>query len=175
MPYNSTSAPIRSTTTAGPPRGCPLSEYRWCDYVPIVQLWQFILASVVITIGFTICNVICYSIYSKKLGDRPQGTMMGIFTSAGSLARALGPITVGFLYKHWGPRVLMIFMLIVVLTGVITLLFNFRRLVLEPELPDDISDDDDEEKKINNGDNDNFEEERMDNSDDQRESPAAVN
>jgi MFS family permease len=101
--------------------------------------------------------------------------MMGIFTSAGSLARALGPITVGFLYKHWGPRVLMIFMLIVVLTGVITLLFNFRRLVLEPELPDDISDDDDEEKKINNGDNDNFEEERMDNSDDQRESPAAVN
>ena len=99
---------------------------------------------------------------------------MGIFTSAGSLARALGPITVGFLYKHFGPRVLMIFMLIVVLTGIIALLANFQRLVLEPELPEDISDDE-EEAKINNGDNDNFEEDRMDNSDEQINNRNAIN
>jgi len=71
--------------------------------------------------------------------------MMGIFTSAGSLARAFGPITVGFLYKHWGPRVMMIFMLIIVLTGIISLLFNYKRLDIEAEEIDDF---DDEERNI---------------------------
>jgi MFS family permease len=71
--------------------------------------------------------------------------MMGIFTSAGSLARAFGPITVGFLYKHWGPRVMMIFMLIIVLTGIISLLFNYKRLDIEVEEIDDF---DDEERNI---------------------------
>ncbi len=70
---------------------------------------------------------------------------MGIFTSAGSLARAFGPITVGFLYKHWGPRIMMIFMLIIVLTGIISLLFNYKRLDIEAEEIDDF---DDEERNI---------------------------
>ena len=110
------------------------------------------MASVIITIGFSICNVICYSIFSKKLGDRPQGTMMGIFTSAGSLARAFGPITVGFLYKHWGPRVMMIFMLVFVFTGVLSLLFNYPRLYIENEDVNELDDDvneEDEERNIN--------------------------
>lgn len=122
--------------------------------MPRVQLWQYIMASVIITVGFSICNVICYSIFSKKLGDRPQGTMMGIFTSAGSLARAFGPITVGFLYKHWGPRVMMIFMLVFVLTGILSLLFNYQRLYIEAEEVDDADDeaDVDEERNINRDD-----------------------
>ncbi len=174
-PFNST-LPPRPTTTADPPKGCPLSDYQWCYYVPIIQLWQFILASVVITMGFTVANVICYSIYSKKLGERPQGTMMGIFTSAGSLARAIGPITVGFLYKHWGPRVLMIFMLVVVFTGIVVLLANYRRLYLEPELPDDVNDDEDEENKINDGDeNDHVEDRISDSDDDQSERNNNIN
>ncbi len=151
---SSTSSSL-STTTAEGGIGCPF-DYAWCYTVPRVQLWQYILASVVITIGFSICNVICYSIFSKKLGNRPQGTMMGIFTSAGSLARAFGPITVGFLYKHWGPRVMMIFMLVFVLTGILSLLFNYKRLYIEPEVPDDFNDDDEniihdtEDVQINN-------------------------
>lgn len=163
---NSTS-PTISTTTADPAKGCPLNQYEWCYYVPVVKLWQFILASVVIVIGFTICNVICYSIYSKKLGERPQGTMMGIFTSAGSLARAVGPIAVGFLYKHWGPRVLMIFMLVVVFTGILVALVNYRRLYIPPELPEEISDDEDEEKKIKNGNGDDHEENGINGGDEQ--------
>lgn len=75
--------------------------------------------------------------------------MMGIFTSAGSLARAVGPITVGFLYKNWGPRALMIFMLAVVLTSIIVVVFNYKRLDVEAE--DDIHEasDNDEEHAIN--------------------------
>lgn len=71
---------------------------------------------------------------------------MGIFTSAGSLARAFGPITVGFLYKYWGPRTMMVFMLVVVFTGILALGFNYSRLYIEPEIPDD--QDDDEENNI---------------------------
>jgi ceroid-lipofuscinosis MFS transporter 7 len=147
---NSTTSTPFQTTTAEPGKGCPLNDYQWCYYVPRVQLWQYILASVIITIGFSICNVICYSIFSKKLGHRPQGTMMGIFTSAGSLARAIGPITVGFLYKEWGPRVMFIFMLVFVLSSIISCIFNYSRLYIEPEIPNDHHD---EENNINaNGD-----------------------
>ena len=73
---------------------------------------------------------------------------MGIFTSAGSLARAFGPITVGFLYKHWGPRAMMIFMLVTVATAVLSLVWNYKRLYIEPELLDD-DDDEEEEPGIN--------------------------
>jgi ceroid-lipofuscinosis MFS transporter 7 len=150
-PLSSTSPTLPTTTGDAGDKGCPL-DYQWCYFVPRVQLWQYILASIIITIGFSICNVICYSIFSKKLGDRPQGTMMGIFTSSGSLARAIGPITVGFLYKHWGPRVMMIFMLVFVLSGILSLIFNYKRLYIEPEIPDNF-DDGDEETNINgNGD-----------------------
>jgi ceroid-lipofuscinosis MFS transporter 7 len=141
------------TSTSGDSdgQGCPF-QYNWCYSIPRVQLWQYILASVVITTGFSICNVICYSIFSKKLGDRPQGTMMGIFTSAGSLARAFGPISVGFIYKHWGPRIMMIFMLVFVLTGILSLIFNYKRLYIDIEPPDDF--DDDEEAIITSNGND---------------------
>ena len=131
--------PTNTSTTTAPDsgdKGCPL-DYAWCYTVPRVQLAQYIIASIVITIGFTIGNVICYSIFSKKLGDRPQGTMMGIFTSAGSLARAFGPITVGFLYERWGPRVMMIFMLVFVATAIAAIFFNYKRLYIEPEPADD--------------------------------------
>jgi ceroid-lipofuscinosis MFS transporter 7 len=142
-----TTTSLLSTTTAeAGDKGCPLN-YQWCYTVPRVQLWQYITASIVITTGFSITNVICYSIFSKKLGDRPQGTMMGIFTSAGSLARAFGPIAVGFLYKNWGPRPMMIFMLVFVFSSILALIFNYKRLDIEPEVPDDISDD--EESHIN--------------------------
>ncbi len=147
VPLSSTSSTLPTTTADEGDTGCPL-DYQWCYNVPRVQLWQYITASIVITIGFSICNVICYSTFSKKLGDRPQGTMMGIFNSAGSLARGVGPITVGFLYKHWGPRVMMIFMLVFVVTTIIALICNYQRLYIEPEIPDDFNDDD-EENNIN--------------------------
>lgn len=139
-------SPSSSTTTAVPAgdKGCPL-DYHWCYTVPRVQLTQYIIASVVITTGFTVGNVICYSIFSKKLGDRPQGTMMGIFTSAGSLARAFGPITVGFLYKISGPRVMMIFMLAIVATAIAAIIFNYKRLYIEAPLLDDSDESADED------------------------------
>jgi MFS transporter, ceroid-lipofuscinosis neuronal protein 7 len=140
----------KSTDTDG--TGCPL-DYSWCYNIPRVQLWQFILASIVISIGFSICNVICYSIFSKKLGDRPQGTMMGIFTSAGSLARAFGPISVGFIYKHWGPRIMMIFMLAFVLSGILCLILNYKRLYIEADSTDDCDTDNGDEPISNAVDN----------------------
>ena len=144
IPENLSSSTVPPETSTSDPIGCPLL-YDWCYYVPRVKLGQYIMASVIITSGFTIGNVICYSIYSKKLGERPQGTMMGIFTSAGSLARTVGPIAVGFLYKHWGPRVMMIFMLVVVSTAIVTTIVNFKRLYIEREVPEDFDDSDDAE------------------------------
>ena len=80
--------------------------------------------------------------------------MMGVFTSAGSLARAFGPISVGFVYKHWGPRVMMIFMLVFVFTGVLSLVLNYKRMYIQSAPADD-------------GDNDNIDDD--DYRDDDRE------
>ena len=75
--------------------------------------------------------------------------MMGVFTSAGSLARAFGPISVGFVYKHWGPRVMMIFMLVFVFTGVLSLVLNYKRMYIQSAPADDGDND-------NNDDDDDY-------------------
>jgi len=58
---------------------------------------------------------------------------MGLLTSAGSLARTLGPLFVSFLYAHTGP--LLTFPLvnaIVVLSILLLLLLSYNRLVPPP-------------------------------------------
>jgi len=134
---NYTTATIPTSTDSN---GCPL-DYDWCQYIPKVQLWQYILASVIITTGFTICNVICYSIVSKKLGHRPQGTIMGLMNSVGAAARSIGPVVVGFIYAHQGPRAMFILMLVLLFISIIVVLFNYRRLFIVLQSEDDEIDD----------------------------------
>lgn len=154
--HNMTNHTTTTIPTSTGDQGCPL-DYEWCQYIPIVQLWQYILASVVITTGFTICNVICYSIVSKKLGHRPQGTIMGLMNSVGAAARTIGPIVVGFIYAHQGPRAMFILMLVVLFISMIIILFNYRRLFIVLESEDEDIDDVEEggpNSNINDGDDD---------------------
>lgn len=85
--------------------GCDFFEQEWCEYVPQLRLWQFLLGSVLMGVGFANAQVMCYAIFSKMLGPFPQGTMMGFLTAAGSLARSLGPVFVSYVYTHTGPQI----------------------------------------------------------------------
>ncbi|XP_038648344.1 major facilitator superfamily domain-containing protein 8 isoform X2 [Scyliorhinus canicula] len=83
--------------------GCP-PEQVWCQYIPIIYLTQYISSSILIGIGYPVCNVISYTLYSKILGPKPQGVYMGWLTASGSGARTLGPVFVSQVYIRYGPR-----------------------------------------------------------------------
>ncbi|XP_067899041.1 major facilitator superfamily domain-containing protein 8 isoform X2 [Heterodontus francisci] len=83
--------------------GCPVQQV-WCQYTPSIHLAQYILSSALVGIGYPICNVISYTLYSKILGPKPQGVYMGWLTASGSGARTLGPVFVSQVYTRYGPR-----------------------------------------------------------------------
>uniref|UniRef100_A0A4X2KLM8 Major facilitator superfamily domain containing 8 n=1 Tax=Vombatus ursinus TaxID=29139 RepID=A0A4X2KLM8_VOMUR len=85
------------------PTGCPI-EQSWCLYTPVIHLAQFLVAAVLIGLGYPTCNVMSYTLYSKILGPKPQGVYMGWLTASGSGARILGPVFVSQTYTYLGPR-----------------------------------------------------------------------
>ncbi|XP_043825390.1 major facilitator superfamily domain-containing protein 8 isoform X2 [Dromiciops gliroides] len=85
------------------PTGCPIEE-SWCRYTPVIHLAQFLVAAVLIGMGYPACNVMSYTLYSKILGPKPQGVYMGWLTASGSGARILGPVFVSQTYTYLGPR-----------------------------------------------------------------------
>ncbi|KAL4229915.1 Major facilitator superfamily domain-containing protein 8 [Mactra antiquata] len=108
--------------------GCPY-YYKWCFYTPAILLWQFLLGTFFVAVGYPTCNVMSYTIFSKILGPKPQGIWMGWLTAAGSLARCLGPVFVSQVYDAYGPRVTMITLLCIIFLTIIGLLVSFKRLV----------------------------------------------
>jgi MFS transporter, ceroid-lipofuscinosis neuronal protein 7 len=111
-----------------PPTGCPL-DYDWCYYTPKIQFWQYILGVILLVTGYSISNVMTFVIYSKLLGPWPQGKAMGILTSVGSSARAVGPICVSSLCSGYGPRVSIIFLTGVLIVSIVIIFFAFKRYV----------------------------------------------
>ncbi|XP_044129466.1 major facilitator superfamily domain-containing protein 8 [Bufo gargarizans] len=85
------------------PTGCPATQ-SWCFYTPIIYFAQYITSDILIGLGYPVCNVMCYTLYSKVIGPKPQGVYMGWLTAAGSAARTLGPVFVSEIYTHLGPR-----------------------------------------------------------------------
>ncbi|XP_060589826.1 major facilitator superfamily domain-containing protein 8-like [Ruditapes philippinarum] len=108
--------------------GCPY-YFSWCTYTPATTLWQYLLGTFFISIGYPACSVISYTIFSKVLGPKPQGLWMGWLTAAGSLARTLGPVFVSQVYDAYGPRVAFTAMTANIFITLIILLIVYKRLV----------------------------------------------
>nr|DBA28943.1 TPA: hypothetical protein GDO54_009223 [Pyxicephalus adspersus] len=85
------------------PTGCPAAQ-SWCFYTPVIHLAQYLTSDILIGLGYPVCNVMSYTLYSKIIGPKPQGVYMGWLTAAGSAARTLGPVFVSESYTHLGPR-----------------------------------------------------------------------
>jgi DHA1 family tetracycline resistance protein-like MFS transporter len=64
----------------------------------------FALALLPVAIGMGIANPCLSSLASKGAAASKRGTVMGIYQSAGSLARIIGPPVAGFLFDAIGPR-----------------------------------------------------------------------
>ncbi|XP_029446415.1 major facilitator superfamily domain-containing protein 8 isoform X2 [Rhinatrema bivittatum] len=53
------------------PTGCP-AEQSWCLYTPIIYMAQYLTAGILIGLGYPMCHVMSYTLYSKILGPKPQ-------------------------------------------------------------------------------------------------------
>lgn len=59
--------------------------------------WRFVFAIFMLySIGYPIGHTALLGLFSKIVGRRPQGTLMGWFASAGSLARIVFPVMSGY-------------------------------------------------------------------------------
>jgi MFS family permease len=92
----------------------------------VPSIWRVPLLYVVaffIAIGQGLCYPSLTSLVSKVAPERDRGSILGLATSVGSLARFLGPIVAGFLYDRaraagafYGGAVVMVIALIVAVT-----------------------------------------------------------
>ncbi|XP_033126474.1 major facilitator superfamily domain-containing protein 8-like [Anneissia japonica] len=83
--------------------GCPW-RYNWCNDTPNMILPFFYLAMSMFAIGYSISQVILYTMYTKILGPRPQGLYMGFFTGVGSIGKTIGPLFGTAVYVQHGVR-----------------------------------------------------------------------
>ena len=72
---NTTTSPMTSTLASTnrtvSPEGCPW-QYSWCRHVPALPLIQYLAATLVFSVGYPMCQMLSYTIYSKILGSQPQ-------------------------------------------------------------------------------------------------------
>ena len=76
MPVNRTVIPLveDTNTTTLEPVGCRDPPQTWCSHVPRIYLYQYVLALLLVAMGYPTASLLCYSIYSKILGPFPQVT-----------------------------------------------------------------------------------------------------
>ncbi|CAJ1965809.1 unnamed protein product [Cylindrotheca closterium] len=93
--------------------------------------WVYMLSFFLIySIGYPISHTAVISLFSKIVGRRPQGTLLGWFASAGSLARLVFPVVSGYVEHYLG-----IVTLFYILTGVlgvstVVTLYNQKTLTM---------------------------------------------
>ncbi|XP_064306547.1 major facilitator superfamily domain-containing protein 8 isoform X2 [Phalacrocorax carbo] len=110
------------------PVGCPVTQ-SWCLNTPMIYLAQYISSDILIGLGYPVCNVMSYTLYSKILGPKPQGVYMGWLTASGSGARILGPVFVSQIYTHLGPRWAFSLICGVVVVSLLVLEIVYKRLI----------------------------------------------
>ncbi|XP_064006042.1 major facilitator superfamily domain-containing protein 8 isoform X1 [Pogoniulus pusillus] len=110
------------------PVGCPIMQ-SWCLNTPMIYLAQYLSSDILIGLGYPVCHVMSYALYSKILGPKPQGTYMGWLTASGSGARILGPVFVSQVYTHLGPRWAFSLICGVVVASLLLLEIVYKRLI----------------------------------------------
>jgi len=68
-------------------------------------LTLFVIFLLFQALGYAVTNPSLLSLTSRNAATGAQGATMGVYQSAGSLARVIGPISAGFLFDHYGDQV----------------------------------------------------------------------
>ncbi|MBL7686186.1 MAG: MFS transporter, partial [Deltaproteobacteria bacterium] len=70
----------------------------------VAPLSLFVSALLVQALGYAMTNPALSSLTSRNAPTGFQGATLGIYQSAGSLGRMIGPLTAGFLFDHYGSK-----------------------------------------------------------------------
>ncbi|KYQ90913.1 hypothetical protein DLAC_07787 [Tieghemostelium lacteum] len=100
-----------------------------------LPLWQFLVGSLFVSIGYPIASSLVYAIYSKVLNPKSQGTKMGWLTAGGSLARMLGPVWAQAIWNADSDEGTALFLVTasICLSGIIILASSYRLLDPHPD------------------------------------------
>ena len=66
---NSTGGPLDNSTSKV---GCNYHKQSWCLDQPKIYLFQYVAGLYILTPGYCASSLICYTMFSKILGPRPQ-------------------------------------------------------------------------------------------------------
>ncbi|XP_017772587.1 PREDICTED: major facilitator superfamily domain-containing protein 8-like [Nicrophorus vespilloides] len=122
----------------GEPVGCPVQSQPWCADENKIVVAQFVIGSLIGTLGFPVGLTLLQTIFSKLLGSRPQGTWMGIMTGSGSLSRILGPVLMMQIYTSYGPSWTFGVTSCMLILSVVWLYYISDSLVVEPKETKDV-------------------------------------
>ncbi|XP_065891982.1 major facilitator superfamily domain-containing protein 8-like isoform X2 [Dysidea avara] len=123
---NYTGDPVDNSTSK---LGCNYRKQSWCLDQPKIYLFQYVVGLYILTPGYCASSLICYTMFSKILGPRPQGLMMGFISAAGSAGRTAGPLLLANMYYSEGPRTTFIMCIGIISVALAILLVSYRRIV----------------------------------------------
>ncbi len=66
---------------------------------------RFVVGMFFVTFAFPTCNTVALSVYTKVLGPLAQGTMLGVFLAAGSVAQLVTPLWSAYAYQQLNEAV----------------------------------------------------------------------
>lgn len=81
--------------------GCP-EEQTWCHHVSQIPLAQFLVANLLVILGFPTVTAISIALFSKAVGTRPQGVWMALLAEVLAVSRVAGPVVAAYLYANFG-------------------------------------------------------------------------
>eukprot|EP00536_Pseudo-nitzschia_multiseries_P017426 jgi/Psemu1/264283/estExt_Genewise1Plus.C_15420008 len=92
--------------------------------------WKFCTAIFLIySVGYPIGHTAVIGLFSKIVGRRPQGELLGWFASAGSLARLCFPIMSGYLANYFGISAVFYVLLCVLSLSIVITMYNRQTLL----------------------------------------------
>lgn len=93
--------------------------------------WRYVLAIFLIyAIGYPIGHTAVIGLFSKIVGRRPQGMLLGWFASAGSLSRILFPVMSGYIAEYNDISSLFILLTCVLTVSIFFVFISRRTLTL---------------------------------------------
>ncbi|KAE9553921.1 hypothetical protein FO519_002847 [Halicephalobus sp. NKZ332] len=109
--------------------GCNV-EYKWCESTPVPNVILF-MGSLIISVAVAVplMNINGDILFSKILGPIKQGTLTGVYVSAGDFLNVVGPFLLTTMYTKTGPRY--IWIMEIVLCAVLLLFWAvfYKRMI----------------------------------------------
>lgn len=103
----------------------------WGIFWTVTPVWVFCTAAVMMyAVGYPIGHTALIGVFAKITHSGPQGGLMGIFGSAGSLARVFFPIVAGVLTEEYNDNIVFALMGFICLVSFVTFPL-YRNIIIE--------------------------------------------